>query len=130
MLRLSVVYPIPLKVIYLYALCPEVTSTPLSGKMLFLFNAQFKILSFNKDFSIEIISYFFVLLNIFHYILTMIFGLHCVKSTILNNACLHARSCPTVCNPRNCSPPGSSTHRNLQARILECFAISYYRGSS
>ena len=31
-----------------------------------------------------------------------------------------AQSCPTVCNPMNCSLPGSSVHGILQARILEC----------
>ena len=98
--------------------------------MLFLFNAQFKIPSFSKDFSIEIISYFFVLLNIFHYILIIKFGLNCVKSTILNDACLPGQSCPTLCDLKNCSPPGSSIHGNLQAKILEWFAISYSRASS
>ena len=33
-------------------------------------------------------------------------------------------------NPMNCSPPGSSVHRILQARILEWVAISFSRGSS
>ena len=37
------------------------------------------------------------------------------------------QSCPTLCNPMNCSPPGSSVLWNLQARILECLAISYSR---
>ena len=32
--------------------------------------------------------------------------------------------------PMNCSPPGSSVYRSFQARILECVAISYSRGSS
>ena len=41
-----------------------------------------------------------------------------------------AQSCPTVCNPVDCSPPGSSIHGILQARILECVAISFSRGSS
>ena len=27
--------------------------------------------------------------------------------------------CPTLCDPMNCSPPGSSVHGILQARILE-----------
>ena len=27
--------------------------------------------------------------------------------------------CPTLCNPMDCSLPGSSVHRILQARILE-----------
>ena len=34
-------------------------------------------------------------------------------------ALCHAQSCPTLCNPMNCSPPGSSVHGILQARILE-----------
>ena len=29
-----------------------------------------------------------------------------------------AQSCPTLCDPVNCSPPGYSVHGNLQARIL------------
>ena len=31
--------------------------------------------------------------------------------------------CPTLCHPMNCSPPGSSVHAILQARILELFAM-------
>ena len=41
-----------------------------------------------------------------------------------------AQSCPTLCNPMACSPPGPSVHRISQARILEWVAISYSRGSS
>ena len=34
--------------------------------------------------------------------------------------CAHSlQSCPTLCNPIDCSPPGSSVHRFGQARILE-----------
>ena len=39
-----------------------------------------------------------------------------------------AESCPTLCDPTDCSPPGSSVHGILQARILECVAISFSRG--
>ena len=49
-------------------------------------------------------------------------------------SCIHAskslQSCPTLCDPIDCSPPGSSVHGILQARILEWVAISYSRGSS
>ena len=41
-------------------------------------------------------------------------------------------SCSVVSNslqPRDCSPPGSSVHGILQARILEWVAISFYRSS-
>ena len=43
---------------------------------------------------------------------------------------LVAQSCLTLCNPMDCSPPGSSVHGILQARILELVAISLSRGSS
>ena len=35
-----------------------------------------------------------------------------------------------LCDPMDCSPPGSSVHGIFQARILEWVAISYSRGSS
>ena len=38
-----------------------------------------------------------------------------------------AQSCPTLCNPMDCSLPGSSVHGTLQARILEWVAISFSR---
>ena len=38
------------------------------------------------------------------------------------------QSCLTLCNPVDCSPPGSFVHGIVQARILEWIAIS--RGSS
>ena len=41
-----------------------------------------------------------------------------------------AQSCPTLCNPVGCSPPGTSVHGILQARILEWVAIFFSRGSS
>ena len=40
------------------------------------------------------------------------------------------QSCPTLCNPMDPSPPGSSVHGILQARILEWFTMSSSRGSS
>ena len=39
------------------------------------------------------------------------------------------QSCPTLCDPMDCSLPGSSIHGILQARILEWIAISFSRGS-
>ena len=41
-----------------------------------------------------------------------------------------AQSCPTLCDSMDCSPPGSSVHGLLRARILEWVAISFSRGSS
>ena len=40
-------------------------------------------------------------------------------------ACIHTQLCPTLCNPMNCGPPGSSVHGIFQARILEWVVISY-----
>ena len=40
------------------------------------------------------------------------------------------QSCPTLCDPMDCSLPGSSIHGIFQARILEWVAISFSRGSS
>ena len=33
--------------------------------------------------------------------------------------------CPTLCNPMDCSPPGSSVHGIFQARVLEWGAIAF-----
>ena len=45
-------------------------------------------------------------------------------------ACLVAQSCPTLCDPMDCSPPGSSVPGILQARTLEWVAMPSSRGSS
>ena len=37
----------------------------------------------------------------------------------LEICCSVAQLCPTLCDPMNCSPPGSSVHGILQARTLE-----------
>ena len=36
-----------------------------------------------------------------------------------------AQSCPTLSDPMDCSPPGSSTHGISQARVLEWGAIAF-----
>ena len=41
-----------------------------------------------------------------------------------------AQSCPTLCNPMDCSPAGSSIHGIFQARVLDWVAISFPRGTS
>ena len=45
----------------------------------------------------------------------------------MNNAVMfvHAQSCPILCDPVDCSLPGSSVHEISQARILEWVAISF-----
>ena len=51
----------------------------------------------------------------------MFYGCTCAKSV---------QSCMTLCNSMDCSPPGSSVHGILQARILERVAISFSRRPS
>ena len=41
------------------------------------------------------------------------------------HVCLVTQSCPTLCDPMNISPPGSSVHGILHARILEWVATSF-----
>ena len=38
-----------------------------------------------------------------------------------------AQSCPTLSDPMDCSPPGSSVHGIFQARVLEWGAIAFSR---
>ena len=54
--------------------------------------------------------------------------------TLCNYCCcccsLGAKSCPPLCDPMDCSPPGSSVHGVSQARMLEQVAISFSKGPS
>ena len=49
---------------------------------------------------------------------------------LLDCVCSVIQSCLTLCDPMNCSPPGSSVHGIFQAKILEWVAISFSRGPS
>ena len=53
----------------------------------------------------------------------------CCKNKV-NQLCTCAQSCPTLCEPMDCSPTGSSVHGIFQARILEWVSISFSRESS
>ena len=63
----------------------------------------------------NVFSFVCIFLNFFHWCL------YC---------CLVVQSCPTLCEPMDCGPPGFSVHEISQARILELVAISFSRGSS
>ena len=58
----------------------------------------------------------------------------CLTLCVCMCVCVWARKCPqlclTLCDPMDCSPPGSSVHGIFQARTLERVAISSSRGSS
>ena len=53
-----------------------------------------------------------------------------LKPQILEKVKVLVSQCPTLCDPMDCIPPGSSVHGISQARILEWVAISFSRGSS
>ena len=50
-----------------------------------------------------------------------------VPNTVVD---LVTKSHPILCDPVDCSPPGSSVRRISQGRILESVAISFSRGAS
>ena len=54
----------------------------------------------------------------------------CVYVCVCVCVCVYAQLCPALCKPTDCSPPGSSVHGILQARILEWVAVSPSRRSS
>ena len=59
--------------------------------------------------------------------LVTIFRTH---SSFIKMKVLVLHSCPALCNPMDCSPPGSFVHGILQARILEWVAIPFSRVAS
>ena len=64
---------------------------------------------------------------------TLIWDVYLISQVSAMTWCMHAqslRSCPTVCNPMDHSPPGSSVHGIFQARILESIPMPSSRGSS
>ena len=63
---------------------------------------------------------------------TEVFTILCrLEEKTVTSLCIHtvAQLCLTLCDPIDCSLPGSSLHGIFQARILEWVAISYSRGS-
>ena len=54
--------------------------------------------------------------------------IHTVKSFGVDNKVSEseiAQSCPTLCDPMDCSLPGSSVHGILQARVLDWGAMAF-----
>ena len=50
-------------------------------------------------------------------------NIHQVVISLVAALCLAHQACLTLCDPVDCSPPGSSVHGILQARILEWVAM-------
>ena len=78
------------------------------------------------------------LLTYWFFFFFLFLGQVCCWISVLNSSvyslyCVHAKSppsCVTLCDPMDCSPPGSSVHGIHQARILEWVAMYSSRGSS
>ena len=62
--------------------------------------------------------HFFLRLNVFH-----------INYHALESESEIAQSSPTLCDPMDCSLPGSFIHGIFQARVLEWVAISFRRSS-
>ena len=61
---------------------------------------------------------------------TKLLGLHPKTPKLHQKLSIVAKSCPTLCDPRDCYPKGSFIHEIFLARILEWVVISSFRGSS
>ena len=72
-----------------------------------------KIINMQQDFEVSLKKFIMTTIEYWYYV--------CAKLP---------QSCLILCNPMDCSQPGSSVHGILQARILERVAISSSRGSS
>ena len=83
--------------------------------------AHFCLLCFCFLFLLSLLS---VVLIVFH------IPLYSPTSLLVWKSWCAAQSCPTLCDPMNCSLPGSSVHGILQAGILKWVAISFSRRSS
>ena len=72
-------------------------------------------------------------LFIWLFLVSVLYNKAVVVSTFLSSVLCRAKSlqsCPTLCDPRDYSPPGSSVLGILQARLLEWVAMPSSRGSS
>ena len=83
-------------------------------------------------------NYTYIYTYIYIYIYIYIDSLHCyvVNSTIVFSDSIKSvntvkvtQLCPSLCDPMDCSLPGSSVHGILQSRIREWVAIPFSRGS-
>ena len=83
----------------------------------------FFFLLFSSTINVTYFAFFF--LSIFPICLFLFVSYITLKMKVLV-----AQLCSVVCNPMDCTPPGSSVHGILQARILEWIAIPFFRGFS
>ena len=58
-------------------------------------------------------------------VMSLLFNMPSAAAAAAAAAAKLLQSCPTLCNPMDCSLPGSSVHGIFQARILEWGAIAF-----
>ena len=98
------------------------TNTLFSHTLIYICTAFFQIYiymhksSFSDSFPLWVITEYWI-----ESLCYMIVFIDCVC------VCPVAQSCPTLCDPMDCSPPGSSVHVILQTRILGWVASSFSR---
>ena len=93
--------------------CKEVTATHFNKNVCFSFKLAYDVLCMKEKFIHLNCSW------------TCVLGQKRARTGVQS-----LQSCPTLCNPMDCSPPGSSVHGILQARRLEWVAMLFSRGSS
>ena len=72
----------------------------------------------------------FLCLSLFLCLFMLCLSITLFLSLLPSVLCSVTQSCLTLCNPMDCSPPGSSVHGILQARTLEWVVVSSSRRSS
>ena len=91
------------------------------------------------DTFILVLSFWYIVPFIILKCLTLSLMVLCASKSVLSeikivtSACVRAeslQSCLILCDPVDCSPPGSSVHGIFQARMLEWVAMPSSRGSS
>jgi len=85
-------------------------------------------LSFSISLSLSLYIYIYIHTHIHTCIYRQWFVIHIYMKVKVKVFVI--QSCPTLCDPTDCSLPDSSVHGFLQARILEWVAIPFSRGSS
>ena len=80
---------------------------------------------FNFSLNYSLYYFFFIIIKYPGIYLTRSYETSINKTIMLKGHSEVAQSCPTLCDPMDCSLPGSSIHGILQARILEWIAISF-----
>ena len=105
-----------------------------AGSFYLLFCRWFTQSSFKPEREVLMVKIFYVLVWLFTVSISselrMNFNTCCIFSIQERKKSEVTQSCPTLWNPMDCSPPGSSVYGIFQARVLEWIAISFSRGSS